>query len=104
MCYLLRGIFYYERYIRIIYAYIVRVNREGEIFLIIIPERLMQLRKEHHLTQQNVADRLGVKLRTYQYYESDADTSHRPDLETLVALADFYGVSVDYLIGRSDTR
>ncbi len=104
MCYLLRGIFYYERYIRIIYAYIVRVNREGEIFLIIIPERLKQLRKEHHLTQQNVADRLGVKLRTYQYYESDADTSHRPDLETLVALADFYGVSVDYLIGRSDTR
>ncbi len=56
------------------------------------------------MTQQNVADRLGVKLRTYQYYESDADTSHRPDLETLVALADFYGVSVDYLIGRSDTR
>ncbi len=72
--------------------------------MIIIPERLKQLRKEHHLTQQNVADRLGVKLRTYQYYESDADTSHRPDLETLVALADFYGVSVDYLIGRSDTR
>ena len=73
-------------------------------FLIILSERLKQLRNEHQLTQQNVADHLGVKLRTYQYYESDKDKSHRPDLETLVFLADFYNVSVDYLIGRSDTK
>ena len=72
--------------------------------MIIIPERLKQLRKEHHLTQQNVADRLGVKLRTYQYYEGKDDKSHRPDLETLVALADLFEVSVDYLIGRTDAR
>lgn len=74
----------------------------GEIFLIILSERLKQLRNDRRLTQQNVADRLGVRLRTYQYYESDADKSHRPDLETLVVLADMYGVSVDYLIGRTD--
>ena len=66
--------------------------------------RLRQLRKENRLTQQSVADRLGVKLRTYQYYESDTEQSHRPDLETLAALADLYGVSVDYLIGRTDAR
>ena len=71
--------------------------------MIILSERLKQLRKERKLTQQNLADHLGVQLRTYQYYES-ADDSHRPDLETLVVLADFYGVSVDYLIGRSDTK
>lgn len=71
--------------------------------MIILSERLKQLRNENRLTQQNVADRLGVKLRTYQYYESDTDKSHRPDLETLVVLADLYGVSVDYLIGRTDT-
>ncbi|MBD5152869.1 MAG: helix-turn-helix transcriptional regulator [Oscillibacter sp.] len=70
----------------------------------ILSERLKQLRNEHRLTQQNLADQLGVKLRTYQYYESDTDRSHRPDLETLVVLADFYGVSVDYLIGRSDVK
>ena len=56
------------------------------------------------MTQQSVADRLGVKLRTYQYYESDTEQSHRPDLETLAALADLYEVSVDYLIGRTDAR
>ena len=67
-------------------------------------ERLKQLRSEQKLTQQNVADRLGVKLRTYQYYEGGNDKAHRPDLETLVVLADMYGVSVDYLIGRSDVR
>ena len=70
--------------------------------MIILSGRLKQLRKEHHLTQQNVADRLGVKMRTYQYYESDTDTAHRPDLETLVVLADLYGVSVDYLISGTD--
>lgn len=72
--------------------------------MVILSERLKQLRNEHRLTQQNVADHLGVKLRTYQYYESDNDSSHRPDLEALVVLADFYGVSVDYLIGRTDTK
>ena len=72
--------------------------------MIILSERLKQLRNEHRLTQQNLADQLGVKLRTYQYYESDTDRSHRPDLETLVILADFYEVSVDYLIGRTDER
>ena len=71
--------------------------------MIILSERLRQLRNENRLTQQNLADRLGIRLRTYQYYESDNDKSHRPDLETLVVLADMYGVSVDYLIGRTDT-
>lgn len=72
--------------------------------MIILSERLKQLRMERKLTQQNLADHLGVRLRTYQYYENDTDKSHRPDLETLVILADFYGVSIDYLIGRSDTK
>ena len=72
--------------------------------MIILSERLKQLRNEHRMTQQNVADHLGVNLRTYQYYESDKDKAHRPDLETLVVLADLYHVSVDYLIGRTDTR
>lgn len=70
--------------------------------MLILSERLKQLRSENRLTQQNVADRLGVRLRTYQYYESENDKAHRPDLETLVVLADMYGVSVDYLLGRTD--
>lgn len=47
--------------------------------MIKIAERLQELRKERKITQQGMADRLGVKIRTYQYYEGD---EHRPDYET----------------------
>lgn len=66
-----------------------------------IAERLRSLRKEKKITQQNVADYLGVNLRTYQYYEGN---DHRPDYETLIALADYFDVTTDYLLGRSDSR
>lgn len=72
--------------------------------MIILHERLKELRKQQNLTQKNVADHLGIKLRTYQYYEGADNKAHRPDLETLVVLADLFRVSVDYLIGRSDQR
>ena len=75
-----------------------------ELILIILSDRLKELRAEKKLTQQNTADYLGINLRTYQYYEGKDDKSHRPDLETLVALADLFEVSVDYLIGRTDAR
>lgn len=70
--------------------------------MIILSKRLKQLRNERRMTQQTVADHLGITLRTYQYYENDTDKAHRPDLETLVVLADLYNVSIDYLIGRTD--
>ncbi len=72
--------------------------------MIILQQRLKELRKEKHLTQKDVADHLGINLRTYQYYEGRDDRAHRPDLETLVILADLFNVSVDYLIGRTDIR
>ncbi len=72
--------------------------------MIILADRLKVLRKRKKVTQQNVADYLGINLRTYQYYEGKDDKAHRPDLETLVALADFFEVSVDYLIGRTDDK
>ena len=69
--------------------------------MIKIAERLRDLRKEQHVTQQSVADYLEIKVRTYQYYEGD---DHRPDYETLVRLADYFGVTTDYLLGRTDQR
>ena len=72
--------------------------------MIILSDRLKELRAGKKLTQQNIADYLGINLRTYQYYEGKDDKSHRPDLETLVALADLFEVSVDYLIGRTDDK
>ncbi|WP_297872152.1 helix-turn-helix domain-containing protein [uncultured Oscillibacter sp.] len=66
-----------------------------------IAERLRTLRKEKKLRQSDVARLLGIGVRTYQYYEGD---DHRPDYEMLIALADLFGVSTDYLLGRSDER
>lgn len=73
--------------------------------MIKIDEKLRELRKEQRITQQNMADYLGMKLRSYQYYEQDYESGgHRPDYETLVAIADRFDVTLDYLLGRSDRR
>lgn len=62
-------------------------------------ERFKQLRKERKIPQQQLADVMGVKLRAYQGYETEA---HEPGIKGFIALADFYGVSLDYLVGRTD--
>ena len=64
-------------------------------------ERLRELRNEKHVTQQNMADVLQVKLRSYQCYEG---SERRPNYEGLVALADYFDVTTDYLLGRTDER
>ena len=64
-------------------------------------ERLRELRKEQGETQKQVAAAIGIGVRPYQYLESG---EHRPSLDTLIALADHFGVSLDYLAGRSDRR
>ena len=66
-----------------------------------IAERLKTLRKEKNMRQADVAKLLGIGVRTYQYYEGD---EHRPDYEMLIKLADFFEVSTDYLLGRSEER
>ena len=67
----------------------------------ILGERLKMLRKEKRMTQPELAELLEQSLRAYQYYESG---HHVPELSNLIALADFYDVSLDYLVGRSETR
>ena len=64
-------------------------------------ERLRELRREKKVTQSKMADFLCIKLRSYQNYEGG---SRRPDYEGLVALADYFDVTTDYLLGRSDVR
>lgn len=51
------------------------------------------------LKQSDVAAHLGIAVRSYQYYEAGR---RRPDYESLVALADYFGVTTDYLLGRTD--
>ena len=51
--------------------------------------------------QREMAEICGLKLRGYQQYEYNESY---PEVPGLVALADFFGVSLDYLMGRSDKR
>ena len=62
-------------------------------------QRLKDLRKQKKVGQKEVAELLGVSLRSYQFYESG---EYDPSLPNLVVLADYFQVSTDYLLGRSD--
>ena len=61
--------------------------------------RLQELKKARNVMQKDVAAAIGVPLRTYQRYEYG---EREPQLSTLIKLADFYAVSLDYLAGRTD--
>ena len=60
--------------------------------------RLRDLREDHDKTQQQIADILGTSQTMYARYERGANEL---PLRHLLVLADYYGVSVDYLLGRS---
>ena len=62
-------------------------------------QRIRDLREDHDLTQKAVGDAINVPQRTYAYYESG---QRMIPPRVLCALADFYGVRVDYLLGRCD--
>lgn len=62
-------------------------------------EILAELRKDKHLLQKDLADFLSISIGTVSNYETGA---HEPDFETLCKLADFFQVSTDYLLGRTD--
>lgn len=64
-------------------------------------ERLKSIRTERRIYQREIAEYLGVTVRSYQNYEGGQS---EPSQERLVALADYFEVSTDYLLGRSDER
>ena len=64
-------------------------------------ERVKELRTERRIYQREVAEHLGLTTRAYQNYEGGES---EPSQERLVALADYFGVTTDYLLGRSDKR
>ncbi len=66
----------------------------------IFSDRLLELRKRAALTQPAVADAIGITTRTYQHYEAG---EREPQVSVLVKMADFYGVSLDYLTGRPES-
>jgi transcriptional regulator with XRE-family HTH domain len=66
-----------------------------------LSERLIQLKKEKKLFQKDITEAIGVSARGYQRYEKG---EREPTASVLVKLADFFDVSIDYLMGRTEKR
>ncbi len=63
-------------------------------------ERLLALRTERELTQEKAAEKIGVSNKTYSKWETGSTS---PDIETVVKLAEVFGVTTDSLLGLSDS-
>lgn len=61
--------------------------------------RLRELRAERHYTQKQVADATGISIRAIKNYEGNL---RKPTYDILIALADYFDVSLDYFTGRSN--
>ena len=62
-------------------------------------ENLKSLRKANKVTQKDVAKSTEISERNYQDYEANVK---KPGFDNLIALADYFDVSLDYLVGRSE--
>ena len=71
----------------------------GEVMT--LGRRIMQLRKEQNMTQKKLANILKVTRGTISMWEIG---QRQPGPDTLQKLADFFGCSVDYLLGRTNVR
>ncbi|WP_196593481.1 helix-turn-helix domain-containing protein [Pectinatus sottacetonis] len=61
--------------------------------------RLKEVRKKMGLTQKEAAKRLNIGYTKYNHYETGRN---EPDMDTIILLAKFYKVSIDYLMGNDD--
>ena len=65
----------------------------------VFQDRLRQERESNHLTQRDMAERIGITQPSYIRYENGKS---EPTLENLVRIAEILDVSIDYLLGKSD--
>lgn len=63
--------------------------------------RLEELRKQLGLSQNELAEKLNMTQQRISAYEKG---KREPDINTITQLADFFGVSTDYLLGKSNIR
>lgn len=64
-------------------------------------QRLKTLRRERGITQQQLADGVGISKGGLSYYENSGRT---PDISILERFADYFGVTTDYLLGRTNAQ
>ena len=62
-------------------------------------DRISELRRNHNLTQKQLAANTGISEISVKSYEG---RRRQPAHDAIIALADFFNVSLDYLVGRSD--
>lgn len=66
-----------------------------------LPIRLKNLRLENNLTQKELAEKLNMQNTAISKYELG---EREPDIETINNIAEFFNVSTDYLLGRTDIK
>jgi transcriptional regulator with XRE-family HTH domain len=71
------------------------------VIVVTLSERIKLLRKEKGLSQQQLADEISVSRQAVTKYETG---DIEPSSEKIMQLSDFFGVSMDYLSGKSDIR
>ena len=64
-----------------------------------LAQRLKELRLKHNLTQEQAADAMDLSLSAHNRYEYG---KREPTASVLIRMADLYGVTIDYLVGRTD--
>ena len=79
----------------------VHCKQGGSRLMVDFSQRLKKLRADKHLTQAQVAKRVGVTASMVSSYETDI---RLPSYDVMISLADLFGVTVDYLLGREEKR
>lgn len=64
-------------------------------------QRIHDLREDSDLSQKEISEILHVSQRSYSHYETG---SRGIPIETLIRLADYYNISIDYLVGRTNRK
>ena len=62
-------------------------------------KNLKKLRSEKNIRQHALADIIGISQQSINKYENH---NIEPDISTLITMADYFGVSIDYLVGKTD--
>lgn len=63
--------------------------------------RLKELRENKGITQKQLSEETGMSFQSISFYEHG---EREPGVKVLISLADYFNVSIDYLVGRSDKR
>jgi len=71
------------------------------VLFFMLYKRLVELRKEKKLTQEELASIIGISRSALSLYETN---KRQPDFQIICRLADYFDVSVDYLLCRTDER